>query len=390
MKIVLFTHPATLGSQSMPRFANMIKSGMERRGYEVELLSPKLLFFKMPFPKQWKKYLGYLDQYIVFPWQVSNKIKTYSEDTLFVFADQALGPWVPLVVDRPHVIHCHDFLAQMSALGEVVENSTGRTGKIYQRYIRNGYLKGENFICISKKTQKDLFRFLENKSIYSQVIYNGLNQEFSPRNVMACREAISSALSDDVTSTGYLLHVGGNQWYKNRIGVIKIYNEWRRKYNKSVPLILIGAMPDVNLSNEYKRSAYNTDIHLLSGKNDEFLKAAYAGASALLFPSLAEGFGWPIAEAMASGCPVLTTDLEPMTEVGGNAAYYIKKKPHGTEKVELWAQQSAEQLDKLLTLSGESREALIRESLLNAKRFSTEESLDQIEMFYKAVLSKSV
>lgn len=390
MKIVLFTHPENLGSQSMPRFAGMIKSGMERRGHEVLKLSPKPFFFKFPFPQQIKKYLGYLDQYFVFPLQVRRKLKTCPAETLFVFADQALGPWVPLVANRPHVIHCHDFLAQRSALGEVAENPTGGTGKIYQQYIRDGYRQGKNFICISGKTQKDLHRFLENKFVNSEVIYNGLNQDFTPLDIVVCRDIISSAINTAIGSTGYLLHVGGNQWYKNRVGVIEIYNEWRKKYNRQAPLILIGSAPNAELENAYKGSPFKNEIHLLTGKTDDFVKAAYAGAEALIFPSLAEGFGWPIAEAMASGCPVLTTNLEPMTEVGGQAALYINRKPYGAESSKLWAEESADQLEQLLNYSVEDRKSLIEKCFLNASRFSTEKSLDQIEQFYQKVLSHKV
>lgn len=57
--------------------------------------------------------------------------------------------------------------------------------------------------------------------------------------------------------------------------------------------------------------------------SNEQLRALYSRAEALLFPSLAEGFGWPIAEAQACGCPVVTTGRAPMTEVGGEAAIYI-------------------------------------------------------------------
>jgi glycosyltransferase involved in cell wall biosynthesis len=53
------------------------------------------------------------------------------------------------------------------------------------------------------------------------------------------------------------------------------------------------------------------------------LRALYCGAGALLFPSLQEGFGWPIIEAQACGCPVFTSDLAPMNEIGGEAAGYV-------------------------------------------------------------------
>ena len=61
----------------------------------------------------------------------------------------------------------------------------------------------------------------------------------------------------------------------------------------------------------------------LTNITNEDLRALYSKATALLFPSLREGFGWPIIEAQACGCPVFTSDRVPMTEVGGDAAIYL-------------------------------------------------------------------
>ena len=57
--------------------------------------------------------------------------------------------------------------------------------------------------------------------------------------------------------------------------------------------------------------------------SDEDLRSLYSGAAALLFPSLYEGFGWPLIEAQSCGCPVITSNRSPMTEVAGSAALYI-------------------------------------------------------------------
>ena len=65
--------------------------------------------------------------------------------------------------------------------------------------------------------------------------------------------------------------------------------------------------------------------HLLSfaAVSSEQLEAFYNLAEGLIFPSWEEGFGWPIAEAQACGCPVFTSNRAPMTEVGGSAAVYV-------------------------------------------------------------------
>ena len=77
------------------------------------------------------------------------------------------------------------------------------------------------------------------------------------------------------------------------------------------------------------------------------MQAVYSRARALLFPSLAEGFGWPLVEAQACGCPVITTDEPPMNEVAGDAAHYLPRLRSDTE-IDTWAAHGAGVLCRLL------------------------------------------
>ncbi|MFT5254193.1 MAG: glycosyltransferase involved in cell wall biosynthesis, partial [Flavobacteriales bacterium] len=306
MNIVLFTHPSFLGSQSMPRYANMLFQGMKERGHKVVVWSPKARFYKFPLTASLKKWMGYIDQYIVFPLEVKSKLRNCSKDTLFVFADQALGPWVPLVENKPHLVHCHDFLALKSAMGLIPENATSFTGKKYQNFIRKGFSKGKHFICISEKTNEDLQEVHLADIRSSVVCYNGLNRSFEPLNPITSRSILAKKLNLEL-SNGYILHIGGNQYYKNRKGVLEIYDTWRSSTTLKIPLILIGAKPTDELISLQQKSEFKKEIHFITGLSDDYINSAYSGASCLLFPSLDEGFGWPIAEGMASGCLVVTT-----------------------------------------------------------------------------------
>ena len=126
-------------------------------------------------------------------------LRRVPSDALFVFCDQALGPWVPLVSDRPHVVHVHDLLALRSALGDVPENRTALPGRIYQRYIRRGFRQARHFICISRKTSEDLRRFGGIFGSDVDVVYNGLNHPYAP---MTPQESQSSIAGGGVAGTG--------------------------------------------------------------------------------------------------------------------------------------------------------------------------------------------
>ncbi|MCF0051772.1 glycosyltransferase [Dyadobacter sp. LJ53] len=385
MNIVFFSHPVFLGSISTQRYAKWLVDGMSARGHQVQLWIPEPQCFNIPGPANFKKWMGYIDQYVLFPRRVRKLIKEQPKDTLYVLTDHSLGIWVPLIRDYNHIVHCHDFLAQFSAMGLIPENRNSWSGRKYQEMIRKGFLSAKNFISISEKTRDDLHILLGHRPAVSEMVYNGLVQSCKPSESPA--EALSSLAAETgiELKNGYLLHVGGNQWNKNRKGVIEIYSKWRVKFTNQKPLLMIGPEPDDVIKKAHASSAYRDDIHFLVNKADSFVMLAYQAASAFLFPSIAEGFGWPIAEAMSSGTPVLTTDEAPMTEVAGGAALFIDRRPSDERKAEAWATDAAKVLEKLLSYSPEERSGLIAKGLKNVKRFDSNITIEKIEKIYLAV-----
>lgn len=383
MHITLFTHPSFQGSESMPKYAQMLVQGLGKRGHQLEVLTANKLFYDLPSPAFLNKWLGYMDQFVVFPLRLRKVLRKLPEETLFVFADHALGPWIPYVAGRPHVIHCHDFLAQKSALGLVPENKVAITGKIYQAMIRRGFRKGKNFISISGKTHEDLHQLIGSCRGISKIVYNGFNQDFRQGCQTGARSKLSETLEVDLTN-GFILHVGGNQFYKNRKGVIGIYNSWRETYSGNIPLIMVGPPPTKQLLDMKFSSGFARDIHFVSGVPDQTLQLLYHGACLLLFPSLEEGFGWPIAEAMASGCLVLTTNKPPMNEVGADCCFYLPA--FDSKQSKFYEFEAGQKLQQILSLSKEERQKMINAARISSRRFNTEEALDAIEALYREVL----
>ncbi len=385
MKIIVFTH-SFLASESMPRFASMIIEGMLKQGHTVESWTARPYFYKLPVPQRFKKWLGYVDQFIVFPLQVKERLKKLSTETLFVFSDQALGPWVPLVAHRPHVIHVHDFMALRSALGEYPQNPTRWSGKHYQALIRRGFAQGKNFISVSKKTQTDLARFLPVPPPLSVVIYNGLNFPFYRMSREDSAVTLIS-LGISIPTEGFLIHVGGNQWYKNRLGVLELYEAYVNRVRQALPLWMVGPPPTAAMQEVLDRIGTSGSIIFLSGISNEQVCAAYSLASLLLFPSIAEGFGWPIAEAMACGCLVLTTNEAPMSEVGGGAAYYIDNKPVNNSSA--WAATAAKVIEDVLALSQQATHQQRNKGFAQAAKFDSQQTINQYEQFYQQLISSN-
>jgi glycosyltransferase involved in cell wall biosynthesis len=388
VNIVFFAHPAFLKLRSMDRFTELLTRGMHQRGHNIQIWHPLPLFSRIPAGKHARKWLGYLDQFILFPLAVRMRLMRCKSEMLYVFTDQALGPWVPLVGNRKHIIHCHDFLALQSACGTVPENLTRWSGRKYQLFIKRGFKMGKNFISVSKKTNTQLQQYVNTTDTRTEVVYNGLHECYQPTDCLTARDYMTNETGVNLDQ-GYIVHVGGNQWYKNRKGVIEIYNAWRLRSGSALPLLMIGESPSDELWDEVYASRYKDDIYFLPGRSDEFIRNAYSGASLLLFPSLAEGFGWPIAEAMACGCRVLTTNQAPMTEVGADAAFYIDRRPFKNIEVPYWANAAADLMHEIISAPADVRKMSVEASLRNSKRFNATKALDKIEQIYLQVIKQN-
>ncbi|MBT9463097.1 glycosyltransferase family 1 protein [Hydrogenophaga sp.] len=385
MRIVLFTHPPFMASQSMPRFARMLQQAYQERGHEVHLWAPQPLVHRWVPAGRWSKWAGYIDQYLLFPLRVRREVAKQPADTLFVMADQALGPWVPRVKHRALVVHVHDLLALRSALGEVPQNPTGFTGRLYQRYIRWGFAQARHFICTSQRTRSDLQRVGGVAPDTAEVVYNGLNQRFA-RTPSATARSLLRVAGLPVPDDGLLLHVSGNQWYKNVIGILHIYARYAAGQAHPLPLWLVGVPQTDAVRAALAAVPPQGKVHFLYGIDHALLQAAYSLARAFLFPSLAEGFGWPIVEAQACGCPVITTDDSPMNEIGGpNAVYLPLLGPDDDRRA--WAAQGATALNTLLCEPAQAAAERAAACVAWSRRFEANLVIDQYLQVYQRVLT---
>ena len=385
MRLIIFCHPPFLRSQSMPRFAEMLRTSFEARGYEVEMVAPKPYFYRLLAGSRHAKWAGYADQYLIFPLRIRRLLACAAPDTLFVFADQALGPWVPLLKHRPHVVHVHDLLNLRSALGERGGHVTSFSGRIYQRYIRRGFQSARHFISVSQKTRADLHQYGGVEAVTSEVVYNGLNFPYRPMPRDAARKQLLDA-GLPASERGMLLHVGGGQWYKNQAGLVAIYCAYAATVADPLPLWCISPKPNAAVARLLEKVPPAGRVLFFQKLDDATLQAAYSYARAFLFPSIAEGFGWPLIEAQACECPVLTTGEPPMNEVAGPAASYVPRLQRG-ENMDQWASQAAKTLVQLLSLPPAERERLVHQGREWVKRFDGPTAIARYLEIYQQIFA---
>ena len=384
MKLILFCHPQFMASQSMPRFAGMLQEAYQARGIQVEAWAPQAWVRRLITQGPIAKWAGYVDQYVFFPISVRRRLKQIPPDTLLVFCDQAMGPWMALAKDRPHVVHAHDLLALRSALGDIPENPTSWTGRAYQRYIRRGIRRARNFISVSNKTREDLHRFTGVRPEVSEVVHNGLNYPYSRMAAREAREALTAA-GLPVEERGMLLHVGGGQWYKNFRGVIALYSRYVEKHERPLELWCIGREPRPEIRALAEAVPSGGKVRLFSNIDNRTLEATYSHARALLFPSLAEGFGWPLIEAAACGCPALTTAEPPMSEIAGPRAAFVPRL-RLEDDLRIWASEAAQVLDSLLAQAAVEDAETIEQAANWARRFDAAATIDCYLDIYHRIL----
>lgn len=388
MNLVLYTHPAFLGSHSHQHFARMLVRAYQRRGHTVELRQPEAVL-RRHVEGRLAKWAGYVDQYLIYPRKMRREIDSDPPDTLYVFCDQALGPLIPYAAHRPHVVHCHDLLALRSALGLVPQNPTGWTGRVYQRYIRAGFQKARHFISVSEKSRADLHEFGEVRPRTSEVVYNGLNHPYRRQGAEAA--AANLHRSGLPAPDGFLLHIGGGQWYKNTEGVVALYGAYASQRLAAgqpvLPLWMVSPAPSASVQLLLDALPSEAKVRFFHGLDTDAIEALYSLASVLLFPSHAEGFGWPIAEALACGCPVITTDEAPMTEVGGPHAHYLPRVSDAPDGLERWAERGAPLVCAVIDSLPQQRSDAGLAGIEWTARFDAAQAIERYLEIYAAVLS---
>jgi glycosyltransferase involved in cell wall biosynthesis len=320
MKIVLVGNYANDEQQSMQRFTASLERGLKEAGHEVRILRPRSVVGQLS--PSWRgigKWLGYIDKFGIFPRDLKASLKW--ADVVHI-CDQASSIYTKDILSFPHIVTCHDLLAVRSAIGEIPEIRTRWSGKLLQRAILNGVNRAQHIVCVSEATRRDLIRIAKISDENISVVYNSLNHPYS-----RMKESESASRLDQFhidSDEAFLLHVGGNQWYKNRLGVLRIFGHLRKLApHCQLKLVMVGKPWAEEMRGYVRENGLSDAIVELHNVENEDLRALYSKATLMLFPSLQEGFGWPIIEAQACGCPVVTSNRAPMTEIGGSGAIYI-------------------------------------------------------------------
>ncbi len=191
-----------------------------------------------------------------------------------------------------------------------------------QRMIHRSLTRGDRIIAVSQNTKADLMEYFDVDGKKIQVVYNGVEERFRER---LPQEEIDRQLASIGLGRPYLLFVGNPKPHKNLDNVVQAYARARRMAQFDVPLVCVGDKTGAEAKIRQRAHYLGlADRVLLMGHvADELLPAIYQGATLFLYPTLYEGFGLPVVEAMASGVAVITSNTSALKEIAEGYAHLV-------------------------------------------------------------------
>ena len=213
---------------------------------------------------------------------------------------------------RPSVVTVHDLAALVHSVSrQVILQSYGLdiplllAMEVNMRFVKSA----DRIICMSHHTKKDLVSLLGIDQRRIVAVYPGIDRLlFRPRDKLKARQSLKLPLNRQI-----LLHVGTDEPRKNSKTLIEAFSLVKRKFPNAV-LVKVGDMRGTTRRLIVTLGLEDAVIHY---KKVADVATFYNAADLFVFPSYYEGFGYPAAEAMASGCPVIAGNSSSVTEVVG-------------------------------------------------------------------------
>lgn len=254
----------------------------------------------IPFPRLWT--------HVRLSWEMVR----HAPDLLFVPSHV-----LPLIHPQRSVVTVHDLGYQYYPQAHTLSQN------VYLRWsTRYNARSATRILADSEATRQDLARFYGTPADKVAVVYPGRDETLSP----VVDPAILAACRARYELAGpYLLYVGTLHPRKNLVRLVQAFGQMAADADPALQLVLAGQKGWLydDILSEIGRLGLAGRVVLTGYVPDDDLPALLSAALAFVYPSLYEGFGLPVLEAMACGAPVLCSNVSSLPEVAGDAALYI-------------------------------------------------------------------
>ena len=192
--------------------------------------------------------------------------------------------------------------------------------KVYIKKITHSCQKADIIVAICEQTKRDIEEYLGISEQKIKVLYQSIHPRFynPPEQIL-----VDKVLSRWDVTYPYILFVGALEERKNILNLVRAYSSIRQLEDYGLVLVGKGGCYQRDVENLIVKLRLENKVKILSRVDSKDLPSFYAGCTLFCYPSLFEGFGLPIAEALFCGKPVVTSQGSCFPEVGGKGAVYI-------------------------------------------------------------------
>ena len=299
-------------------------------------------------------------------------------------------PWV-LRREKPDVFHAPHYVLPTAVRCRSVVTIHDCIHLMFPQYLPNraayAYARAsmwsaarhaDRILTVSEASKRDILHFFNVPPDKISVVYNAIDERFwiepNGEDVARVRERFQ-------LDHGFVLYAGTIKPHKNLVRLIEAFAQLRTGEFGELKLLIIG--DEISKLPALRRAVHSHKLHkhvrFLGFVPDETLAVLYRLAAVFVFPSLYEGFGLPPLEAMASGTPVVTSNVSSLPEVAGDAAVLVD--PYDVDSI-------VDGVRRVLT-DPELAAELRRKGLVRARGFSWERSVARTHDLYRLVASRN-
>jgi len=363
-------------SFSMDVYANGLVSGLKavRPDWDIVEIQPQLSAHKHKFfgHKVREKASQYYEQY----WNYPQTVKTLDAEIIHIVdhSDAHLAYWLKSLPVQT-VVTCHDLINLLQPENASHQALLPGISSALWRYSVKGLKAADHVVAVSSHTAKDAVNLLQISPEHVSVAYNGVESIFA---ITPLTDPYALRKQHRIPHNCFcLINVGSNQPRKNIETVLQALSKLVHCETGSAPVHLIKAGAAFTTEQEALIQREGLQLHITHIQNPDkaTLIKLYNIADVLVAPSLYEGFGITILEAMACGVPVITSNVSSLPEVAGDAALLIE--PADVDAL----------VNKVRSLQSNSNlyESFVRKGLSRTANFTWEQSAERVAKIYESL-----